>query len=89
MFRVVESGRVSVFSLAVRFLRRHDAGLAGAWWRAVAEHPHGAPGIVQELLRTPSVVCDPVEAEQALGWARAHPAWVEDPPPLVVEDPDA
>jgi hypothetical protein len=28
-----------VFSLAVRFLRRDDAGLAGAWWRAVAEYP--------------------------------------------------
>jgi hypothetical protein len=32
-----------------------------------------APGIVRELLRGSSVACDPVEAEQVLAWARAHP----------------
>jgi hypothetical protein len=35
-----------------------------------------------------SVVCDPLEAEQALAWARAHPAWIDDPAPLVIEDPN-
>jgi hypothetical protein len=29
----------------------------------------------------------PLEAEQALAWARAHPAWIDDPAPLVVENP--
>jgi hypothetical protein len=71
----------------VRFLRRCDSGPAGAWWEAVARYPHGAPGIVRELLRSRSVVGDPLEAEQALAWARAHPAWIEDPAPLVVENP--
>jgi hypothetical protein len=33
------------------------------------------------------VACDPLEAEQALASARAHPAWIEDPAPLVVESP--
>jgi hypothetical protein len=54
---------------AVRFLRRHDVGPAAAWWAAVAKYPHGAPGVVRELLLSPSVACDPVEAEQALGAA--------------------
>jgi hypothetical protein len=44
---------------------------------------------VRELLVNRSVVCDPVEAEQALAWAQAHPAWVQDPAPLVIEDPNA
>jgi hypothetical protein len=73
----------------VRFLLRHDAGPAAAWWHAVAEYPHDAPGIVRELLTSPSVACDPLEAEQALAWARAHPAWIEEPAPLAVEDPNA
>jgi hypothetical protein len=73
----------------VRFLSRHDAGPAQAWWDAVAQYPHGAPCIVRELLVTRSVACDPFEAEQALAWARAHPAWLDDPAPLVAEDPNA
>jgi len=44
---------------------------------------------VRELLAGGSVVCDPLEAEQALAWARAHPAWTPDPAPLVVENPKA
>jgi hypothetical protein len=72
----------------VRFRCRHDTGPAGAWWAAVSDYPHGAPGIVRELLTSRCVVCDPLEAEQALAWAQAHPAWVEDPAPLVVEDPN-
>jgi hypothetical protein len=54
-----------------------------------SSYPHGAPGIVRELMRGPSVACDPTEAEQALAWARAHPAWVEDPAPLYAHDPSA
>jgi len=72
----------------VRFLHRHDAGPASAWWAAVAVYPHGAPGVVRELLLSRSVACDPVEAEQALAWARAHPAWIDDPAPLVIEAPN-
>jgi hypothetical protein len=33
--------------------------------------------------------CNPLEAEQALASARAHPAWVEDPAPLCAHDPNA
>jgi hypothetical protein len=57
------------------YLRRRDTGRAGAWWTEVERYAHGAPGIVRELLRDSSVACDPVEAEQALARARAHPAW--------------
>jgi hypothetical protein len=71
------------------FLRRRESGVTAAWWDAVREYPHGAPGIVRELLRSPSVVCDPVEAEQALAWASAHPAWTDDPAPLFAYDPQA
>jgi hypothetical protein len=68
------------------YLRRRDAGPAGAWWAAVERYPHSAPGLVRELLRGPSVVFDLTEAEHALAWARAHPAWVEDPAPLYAHD---
>ena len=72
----------------MRFLRRHDIGPAHAWWAAVADYPHGAPGVVRELLLSCSVACDPVEAEQALACAREHPARIEDPAPLVIEHPN-
>jgi hypothetical protein len=78
---------VCSYSAVVRFLSRHDAGPAGTWWAAVAEYPRAAPGVVRELLLSHSVVCDPLAAEQALAWARAHPAWTDDPAPLVIEDP--
>jgi hypothetical protein len=70
----------------VRFLRRNDTGEAADWWRAVSEYPGAAPGIVRELLHGPSVVCDPIEADQAMAWARAHPAWTDQPTPLVIVD---
>jgi hypothetical protein len=70
----------------MRFVRRNDIGPAGAWWAAVAEYPHGAPGVVRALQLSRSVVCDPLEAEQALAWARAHPTWIDDPAPLVIKD---
>jgi hypothetical protein len=78
----------SYYARGVRFLERHDDGPAGQWWEAVAAYPSSAPGIVGEFLRASrSVVCDPVEAEQAMAWARAHPAWTDDPAPLVIVDP--
>jgi hypothetical protein len=43
---------------------------------------------VRELLLSRSVAFDPVEAEQALAWARAHPAWIDAPAPLVTADPN-
>jgi hypothetical protein len=70
-------------------LRRRDNGPAGAWWAEVRRYSSGAPGIVRELLRGSSVACDPVEAEQALAWARAHPASVDEPVPLYSHDPNA
>jgi len=76
------------YDVTVRFLKRHDDGPARAWWEAVAVYPQGAPAIVGELLRNSrSVVCDSVEAKQAVAWARAHPAWTDDPAPLVIVDP--
>jgi hypothetical protein len=51
-------------------------------------YPGGAPGIVRELHGS-SVVCDPIEADQAMAWARAHPAWTDEPAPLVMIDPMA
>jgi hypothetical protein len=71
------------------YLRRHDAGQAASWWAEVERYPHGAPGIVRELMRDRSVACDPTEAEQALAWALAHPAWVQEPAPLYTHDPNA
>jgi hypothetical protein len=69
----------------VRFLERHDAGDAAEWWAAVADSPSSVPGIVGELLRgSRSVVCDATEAEQAMAWVRAHPAWSDDAPALVI-----
>src|SRR4051794_35110714 len=67
----------------VWFLQRRDSP---DWWAAVAEHPFGAPGLIQELLRGPSAVCDRNEAMQALAWAKAHPAWRDDLPALEVVD---
>jgi hypothetical protein len=67
---------------AVWFLRRRDGGQA--WWAAVEGFPSSAPALVHELRCGPSVVCERVEAEQALAWARAHPAWDDDDPALAV-----
>jgi hypothetical protein len=73
----------------VLYLRRRDTPETAPWWDEVERYADGAPGIVRELLRGSSVACDPVEAEQALAWAKAHPAWVEDPAPLYAHDPNA
>ena len=47
-----------------------------------------APHIVRELSRGESVVCDLIGAEQVLAWAKAHPAWIEDPAPVYAHDPN-
>lgn len=71
----------------VQFLRRRDDPGAAAWWAAVLEFPTSAPALIRELLRGPSVVCDRVEGEQALAWARAHSTWRDDAPALELWDP--
>jgi hypothetical protein len=73
----------------VRYLCPSNTGDAAAAWAEVERHPAGAPGIAREPLRSPSVVRDPLEAEQAIAWARAHPRWTDDPPPLYHDDPNA
>jgi hypothetical protein len=70
----------------VWFLRRRQSDEARQWWAAVAEFPHGAPGLIRELLRGTSVVCDKGEALQALAWAKAHPQWRDDHPALEAVD---
>lgn len=53
----------------------------------ITGYTNGAPAIVGELLcNSRSVVCDAVEAEEVVAWARAHPAWIDDPAPLVTVD---
>ena len=68
------------------FLRRRDTPETAGWWLAIERRPHAAPGLVRELMRGTSTVCDPPEARQALAWARAHPAWTENAAPLYVHD---
>ncbi len=73
---------------AVRFLCRCDEGPAAAWWAAVAAYPHGAPGIVRELLAGGSVVCDPTEVDQAIAWAERVRRGPMNPPPMYAVDPE-
>jgi hypothetical protein len=54
----------------------------------VSDYP-GAPGIMRELLHGPFVVCDRIEAEEAMEWGRAHPAWTDEPAPLAMVYPIA
>src|SRR3954451_13427998 len=49
--RLEESERLFVCCRRA-LLSRHAAGPAGAWWAAVAEYPHAAPGTVRELQST-------------------------------------
>jgi hypothetical protein len=78
-----------VQSPSMLYLRRRDTGPAAHGGPTSSAMRAGRPGIVRELMRGPSVACDPTEAEQALAWARAHPAWIEDPAPLYAHDPNA
>jgi hypothetical protein len=66
--------------------RRADTDAAQAWWAAVARYPRAAPGLIQELARSRSVVAESIEIQQAVGWARAHPTWRDDDPPFVALD---
>jgi hypothetical protein len=77
------------YARAMHYLRRRDTPDTTPWWAEVERYSASAPGIVRELLRGSSVVCDTAEAEQALAWARAHPARIEDPAPLYAHDPNA
>jgi hypothetical protein len=56
------------------------------WWREVQRYSAGSPGIIRELVSGRSVAADPLEIQQAVAWARAHPAWRDDDPPLVARD---
>jgi hypothetical protein len=66
--------------------RRADTEPAREWWSAVERYPGAAPGIVRELARCESVAADTLEIQQAVGWARAHPAWRDDHPPFVSQE---
>jgi hypothetical protein len=71
----------------VLFLIRRDATAAATrWWHAVERYPTGAPSIIRELMRGRSVAADGLEVQQAVAWARAHPAWRDDDPPLAAQD---
>ena len=59
---------------------------SGAWWHEVRRYDSTAPSIIRELLRGPSVVADTIEVQQAVAWARAHPAWRDEDPPLLAQD---
>lgn len=66
--------------------RRAETDAARAWWTAVGRYPRAAPGLVQELARSTSVVADTLEIQQTVGWARAHPTSRDDDPPVVAMD---
>ena len=69
------------------FLARRDpTDASAAWWREVRRYDSAAPAIIRELLRGPSVVADAVEVRQGVAWARAHPSWRDDDPPLLAQD---
>jgi hypothetical protein len=50
------------------------------------EYPRVAPGLVQQLAELQSVVAGPIEIQQAVGWARAHPSWRDNDPPFIAHD---
>jgi hypothetical protein len=67
-------------------IRRDETPNAAGWWAAVDAFDSSAPSLVRELRSSPSVAADPLEVQQAVAWARAHPAWFDDDPPLVAHD---
>ena len=67
-------------------VRRDSTDASAAWWQAVGRYDSAAPSIIRELLRGPSVVGDAIEVQQAVAWARAHPSWRDDDPPLLAQD---
>ena len=79
--------RVFAYCQAVLFLVRRDCTPASAaWWRDIRSYDSAAPGMIRELLRGPSVVGDAVEVQHAVAWARVHPAWRDDDPPLLAQE---
>jgi hypothetical protein len=70
----------------VFLVRRDSTDASAAWWHAVRRYDSAAPSIIRELLRGPSVVADAIEVHQAVAWARAHPSWRDDDPPLLAQD---
>jgi hypothetical protein len=71
----------------VLFLVRRDTTPATAsWWSDVQRYDTAAPSIIRELMRGPSVAADGIEVQQAVAWARAHPAWRDDDPPLIAQE---
>jgi hypothetical protein len=75
-----------MIALMLFLARRTDTPAAQAWWQDIRPHDGGAPSLIRELLRSPSVAADPIEAQQAVAWARAHPAWRDEDPPLIARD---
>jgi len=72
-----------LWSRMPRLVRRSSTSPAKAWWNAVVSRVDEAPRVVQELVESASAAADPLEIQQAVGWARAHPAWRDDDPPFM------
>jgi hypothetical protein len=53
---------VRILGLVI-YLGRRDTRPAATWWAELEGYASAAPGIVRELLRGSSVVCDPTGAE--------------------------
>jgi hypothetical protein len=70
----------------VFLIRRDSPHASAAWWHELRLYDSAAPAIIRELLRGPSVVADVIEVRQAVAWARAHPSWRDDDPPLLAHD---
>jgi hypothetical protein len=70
----------------VFLVRRDSTDASAAWWHELRRYDSAAPAIIRELLRGPSVVADAIEIRQAVAWARAHPSWRDDDPPLLAQD---
>src|SRR4051812_26840928 len=66
----------------VFLVRRDSTDASAAWWHELRQYDSA----VRELLRGPSVVADAIEIRQAVAWARAHPSWRDDDPPLLAQD---
>jgi hypothetical protein len=65
------------------FLRARRCAATADFWSALADDHRGAPAALQELARgDSSVVCDPAEATAAVGWAKTHSAWLDEPAPV-------
>src|SRR3954469_4650637 len=85
--RLVEPSNVRSYHGCVVFLVRRDStDASAAWWHELRRYDSAAPAIIRELLRGPSVVADAIEIRQAVAWARAHPSWRDDDPPVLAQD---